>query len=196
MSNKHTLSALAAGLLLLAGLAPAAAQETPPAETAGAPDTTTAEESQEQGSAKGFTFRFDPLVIGAIDTDVDTNSSKFQEYRDLRSGFTLGFNLFGESADGERNLNFSTDNAGRRDARYTLNYGVPGRYNVLFDYNKIPHRFGNDGRMLYTRTGPGRLEIADPIQGAIQGAIATQFGISPAGITFPFLRGLLAPYLA
>jgi hypothetical protein len=141
MSNQHTLSALAAGLLLLAGLAPAAAQETPPAETAGAQDTaaahdmTAAEESQDQGSAKGFTFRFDPLVIGAIDTDVDTNSSKFQEYRDLRSGFTLGFDLFGESADGERNLNFSTDNAGRRDARYTLNYGVPGRYNVLFDYN-------------------------------------------------------------
>jgi MtrB/PioB family decaheme-associated outer membrane protein len=192
MSKNTKLSTLAAGLLLLAGLAPAFSQETAQ-EPAQEP---TQEPAEEQTPRKGFSFRFDPIVIGAIDTGADTNSSKFQEYRDLTSGFTLGFNLLGESADGERNLDFSTGNAGRRDARYTFNYGVPGRYNVLFDYNKIPHRFGNDGRMLYTRTGPGRLEIADPIQGAIQTALTTQAGINPAGITYPFLRGLLAPYLA
>ncbi|HKI01133.1 MAG TPA: MtrB/PioB family outer membrane beta-barrel protein [Thermoanaerobaculia bacterium] len=203
MIKSHKLSTLAAGLLLLAGLAPARAQETPMAEEPADQETAPAQETAEPSpstdpstsSSKGFSFRFDPIVIGAIDTNADTNSSKFQEYRDLSSGFTLGFNLLGENADGERNLAFNTDNAGRRDARYTLSYGVPGRYSVLFDYNKIPHRFGNAGRMLYTRTGPGRLEIADPIQGAIQGAIATQAGINPAGITYPFLRGLLAPYL-
>jgi len=175
MSNKLTLSALAIGLLLLAELAPAAAQESP---------------------AKGFSFRFDPLVIGAIDTDVDTNSSKFQEYRDFSSGFTLDFNLLGESADGERYFDLAADNVRRKDARYTLNYGKVGRYNILFDYNRIPHRFGNGGRMLYTETAPGRLEIANPIQGAIQGAIMNQAALNPAGITFPFLRNLLSPYLA
>ncbi len=190
MSNKNTLSALATGLLLLAGL-PALAQESQ--EPQAKADMT---ESSMESSAKGFTFHVDPLVIGAIDTDVDTQSSKFQEYRDLSSGFTLDFHLLGASADNERLFDFDAANAGRQDARYTLNYGKVGRYNILFDYNKIPHRFGNAGRTLYTQTAPGRLEIANPIQGALQGAIATQAGISPAGITNPFLRNLLAPYLA
>jgi MtrB/PioB family decaheme-associated outer membrane protein len=143
--NRGTLSALAAGLLLLAGTVPAAAAE---------------EKTQE----KGFSFSADPIVIGAISTDVDTKSSKFQEYRDFSSGATLGFNLLGVSGDGERVFNVTGVNARRDDARYTLDYGKPGAYNFFFDYNKIVHRFGNDG--------------------------------SPAGVNFPFLNNLLAPYLA
>ena len=43
---------------------------------------------------------------------------------------------------------------------------------------------------------PGRLEIADPVQAALQGAIAAQFATSPAGINYAFLNRLLSPYLA
>ena len=123
MSNKRMLSALATGLLLLAG--PAAAQEPQEQSPSGAmsPESPATPES----SAKGFSFRFDPLVIGAINTDVDTDSSKFQEYRDFSNGFTLGFDLLGESADGERYFDFASDNTGRKDARYTLHYGKVGR---------------------------------------------------------------------
>jgi MtrB/PioB family decaheme-associated outer membrane protein len=179
--NRGNLSALAAGLLLLAGLAPGAAQETQPA--------------QEQSPAQAFSFRVDRLVIGAIDTDVDTESSKFQEYRDLSSGFVLDFHLTGEGS-GDRTFDLQADKVRRDDARYTLNYGVPGRYNVLFDYNKIPHRFGNDGHMLFTRTSAGVYQIADPVQAALQSALTNQFNTNRAGINFPFLNGLLAPYLA
>lgn len=167
----------AAGLLVLAALAaipPAAAQE-----------------AQE---VKGFSFSFDPLVIGAMDTDVDTESSKFQEYRDLSSGFLVSFDLTGEGA-GDRIFDLDATNVRRDDARYTLNYGVAGRYNVLFDYNKIPHRFGNDGHMLFTRTSAGVYEIADPVQAALQGAVAAQFTANRTGVNFNFLNGLLAPYL-
>lgn len=174
---RGTLSALATGLLLLAGLSSAAAAE---------------DKTQE----KGFSFSADPLVIGAISTDVDTNSSKFQEYRDLSSGATLGFNLLGISGDGERVFNVTGVNVRRDDARYSIEYGKPGAYTLFVDYNKIIHRFGNDGHMLYTYTGGGRYEIADPIQNAIQTALVNQFAVSPAGITFPFLNNLLTPYLA
>ena len=184
---KGMLPALAAGLLLLAGTGGAAAQDKqegqqePPAQT------------EEQ--AKAFSFRFDPLVIGAMDTDVDTRSSKFQEYRDLSSGFFMSFRLLGEGA-GDRYLDLDAASVRRDDARYTFEYGVLGRYEVLFDYNKIPHRFGNDGHMLFTRTASNVYQIADPLQGALQGAIANQFNVNRNGITFDFLNGLVRPYLA
>src|SRR5262249_17959073 len=137
------------------------------------------------------------LVIGVLDTHVDTRSAKFEEYRDVSSGFILPlFHLTGESADGKRTLDLFAHNVRRTDARYTLEHGVRGRYELYFDYNKIPHHFGNGGHMLWTRTGDGTLEIADPTQAQIQGAIATQFAKNPGGINFNFLNNLLAPYLA
>jgi MtrB/PioB family decaheme-associated outer membrane protein len=178
---KSMLPVLTAGLLLAGG---AAAQEQEPAE---------AEQAPEQ--AKTFSFRVDPLVIGAIDTHVDTDSSKFQEYRDLSSGFRMDFRLVGEGS-GDRTLDLIAANVRRDDARYTLNYGVPGRYSVLFDYNKIPHRFGNNGHMLFTRTAAGVYEIADPVQAALQNAVTTQFNANRTGVNFAFLNGLLAPHLA
>jgi MtrB/PioB family decaheme-associated outer membrane protein len=171
---KSMLPALAGGLLLLAGAGVAAAQE-------------------EQ--AKDFSFRLDPLVIGAMSTDVDTGSSKFQEYRDLGSGFLMSFRLLGEGT-GDRYFEVDAANVRRDDARYTLEYGVPGRYEVLFDYNQIPHRFGNDGHMLFTRTSAGVYQIADPVQAALQNAITTQFATNRNGVTFDFLNRLVAPYLA
>ncbi len=193
---KGKLSALAAGLLLLAGAAAAQeeqkAQQDPAAQTAAAQEEQPAQDAPEP--AKSFSFVVDPLVIGAMDTDVDTNSAKFQEYRDLSSGFLLDFGVVGR-ASGDRYLDFDAASVGRDDARYTLNYGVLGKYNLLFDYNKIPHRFGNGGRMLFTRTGPATYEVADPIQSSLQTAITNQFNASPSGVNFNFLNGLVTPYL-
>src|SRR4029453_14559929 len=141
---KGMLPALAAGLLLLAGAGAAAAAQDKQEEQQQEP-------SSQQEQAKTFSFRFDPLVIGAMDTDVDTRSSKFQEYRDLSSGYFMDFGLVG-GGSGDRYLDLDATQLRRDDARYTLEYGVLGRYEVLFDYNKIPHRFGNGGRMLFTRT--------------------------------------------
>jgi len=173
--RNRKLGGLMAGLLLLTGAA-AAAQETTP--------------------APGFSFRLDPLVLGVMRSHVDTDSSKWEEYRDMSSGFVIPkLHLIGEGS-GDRALDFNAENVRRDDARYTLSYGIPGSYEFLLDYNKIPHRFGNDGHMLWTRTGPGRLEIADPVQAALQGAIAAQLAVNPAGINYAFLNRILSPYLA
>jgi MtrB/PioB family decaheme-associated outer membrane protein len=146
--------------------------------------------------AKAFTFHLDPLVLGALNARVDSNSAKWEEYRDMSGGFIIPkLRLTGEGT-GDRELAFNVENAGREDGRYTLTYGVPGGYEFSLDYNKIPHHFGNDGQSLWTATGPGRLAIADPIQAALQGAIAAQYAVNPAGITYAFLNHLIAPYLA
>ncbi|MFL6199779.1 MAG: MtrB/PioB family outer membrane beta-barrel protein [Thermoanaerobaculia bacterium] len=204
------LVALVAGIFLLAAV-PLAAQEetaTDPAETG----TTAAEQSQtdptqadqtqidqtqaEPGSDQAFTFTVHPIAFGVLESDVDTDSSKWEEYRDLGSGFVIPIlNIEGRGAD-DRFLDFRGVNVSREDARYTFSYGVLERYSLTVDYNKIPHRFGNNGHMLWTQTSPGVYEIADPAQAAIQAALEKQFAANRNLITFPFLNNLISPYLA
>ena len=162
MSNhRNKWLALAAGAFLLAAL-PLAAQEP-------------AEESGDTGGEQGFTFTVDPVVFGTMESDVDTDSSKWQEYRDLSSGFVLPrLNVEGRGAE-DRWLDFRAKNVRRDDARYFFGYGVTDRYRLTIDYNKIPHRFGNNGHLLWTQTAPGVFEIADPVQAALQGALEKQF---------------------
>src|SRR5436305_8299742 len=193
---------LMAGLLLFAWTGSLAAQETTqPQDNAQSSqklekEIAPAAADAKAEHAKGFTFRVDPLVLGVIRSHVDTSSAKWEEYRDQSSGFVIPeLHLIGEGA-GDRELDFNARNVRRDDARYTLFYGVPGSYELTVDYNKIPHHFGNDGHMLWTRTGPGRLEIADPIQAALQAGITAQYATNPAGITYAFLNRLISPYLA
>lgn len=172
------------------------AQKDTPAQQMDQKETAPAASETKAEPERGFHFRIDPIVLGAMNSHVDTNSSKWEEYRDMSGGFVIPeLRIVGEGSGG-RELDFSAVNVRRDDARYNLFYGVPGRYELMIDYNKIPHHFGNDGHMLYTETSPGRLEIADPIQAALQGANAAQFATNPAGITYAFLNRLLAPYLA
>ncbi len=169
----HKLSTIGAALLLSAGL------------------------GSSQGVAddgNGFHLDMDSIVFEILETDVDTESAKFQEYRDLSSGFNLTrLRLNGASQDGNRTLAIRADSVGRDDARYAFDYGLAGKYSLSIDYNKIPHRFGNNGTLLWNRTGPGTWEIADPVQAQIQGAVIEQF---PSGISSGFLADLVAPHLA
>jgi MtrB/PioB family decaheme-associated outer membrane protein len=168
------ITALAAGAILWASLAPLAAQEAA------------------QGEAKGFSFRVDSFVLTYLNSDSDTDSAKLTEYRDLEDGVTGSLRLSGESADGERYLDFNADNIGYDDARYRFGYGSVGRYGIDVDYNLIVHNFGNDARTLFNRTGPGRYEVADATQLALQNAVTANRTL----LTFPFLRNLVSPYLA
>jgi MtrB/PioB family decaheme-associated outer membrane protein len=174
--------------ILWVGLAPlAAAQETPTQEPAAmAPAAPAA------GEAKGFSFRVDHLVLSYENTDNDTDSAKFVEYRDFDDG-ALGFlSLAGESADGERYLDFDASRIGRDDARYTLGYGAWGRYSLAIDYNQIVHRFGNNGRLLWTRTSDSRYSIPDEVQAFLQ----AQATANRSRLNFAFLNNLLQPFLA
>jgi MtrB/PioB family decaheme-associated outer membrane protein len=138
-----------------------------------------------------FHFHIDPLIFEVLDVDVDTNSSKFNEYRDIQSGFNLPFfHLFGETPDRNRSVDLRAEHVLRDDARYVLTYDVAGRWGLLLDYNKIPHNFGNDATLLWTETSRGVLELPDPTQQFFQNAIAT------GGTSFAFLNALLQPFIA
>lgn len=168
------LTALAAGVILWASLAPLAAQEAA------------------QGEAKGFSFRVDPIVFTYLNSDNDTDSAKFEEYRDFEDGVTGSLRVSGESADGERFLDFAADNFAYEDARYRFGYGSVGRYSITVDYNLIVHNFGNNGRMLFNRTAADRYEIADATQTALQNAVTA----NQSKINFDFLNNLVQPFLA
>ncbi|HEX9799532.1 MAG TPA: MtrB/PioB family outer membrane beta-barrel protein [Thermoanaerobaculia bacterium] len=144
-----------------------------------------------------FHLTLDPLMVEGLWLDQDTDSSKFQEYRDLSDGFRVQLGLSGMTADGKRKLDFQAVNGGRDDAFYGLSYDVAGSWRLRLAYDNIPHNFGNNGKILWTRSNnPATWELQDPIQAANQTALETQFAIDPRGITFAFLDGLLQPYLA
>ncbi|KAB2959040.1 MAG: MtrB/PioB family outer membrane beta-barrel protein [Thermoanaerobaculia bacterium] len=145
------------------------------------------------GEDSGFQFRLDPLVLEGLYLDQDTSSSRFQEYRDLSNGFRLTqMALEGVSADLKRELRFEVVNGGRDDAFYGMTYDVAGSWRLELAYDLIPHRFGNDGHILWQQTAPGVYELPDGMQGALEAFnIANQ-----SRLNFAVLDGVIQPWLA
>lgn len=146
----------------------------------------------------GFSLNLDRLDIGIYTVDVDTDSAKFNEYRDWHSGFVIPkLVVTGSDAETGRYLDFRSKWVGRRDAWYNFEYGVSGKWGLEVDYNKIPHRFGNNGKAVQTETSPGVWQIADTTQAAFQEAIENQRATNGGGsVNFDFLNGLVQPFLA
>ena len=139
-----------------------------------------------------FELSIEPIDLEVLDSDVDSDSSKFQEYRDVSSGFRMpSLVINGFSAETDRHLSIFGENIWREDARMTATYGVWGEYAVHLDYNKIPHRFGNNGTLLWNVNQPGMLSLADSTQAQLQGALDA----APVR-NFDLVDSLLAPYLA
>ncbi len=148
-----------------------------------------------EGKGTGFSLSMDRLDLAVYDVDVDTDSSKFNEYRDWSTGFAIPKMKISGSDEKGRFLEFKSTWVGRRDARYTLDYGVSGKWSMMIDYNKIPHRFGNNGLILFAQTEPGRWQIADSIQQSLQATLEQKFATGRTGINYAYLKGLVTPYL-
>ena len=121
---RHKLSkpfVLMAGLLLFVGAGALAAQETTQPQDNAQQTQKMEKEVAPAADAKAapertFSFRVDPLVIGAINADVNTNSAKWEEYRDMSSGFVIPeLHLVGEGS-GDRELDFYGERVAREDA--------------------------------------------------------------------------------
>lgn len=141
-------------------------------------------------------FDLENLFVEALDVQLDQDSSKFNEYRDLTDGFRLpSLTLHGYDAKTERFLDLRIVNGGRNDARYAFGYGVEGRYRLDIDHNLIPHNFGNNGTLLWRRTADGVYSIDNSIQTALQTALTARFAARQP-INYAYLNTLLAPYLA
>lgn len=152
--------------------------------------------AEDEEGEEVFKFTVDPVVFRPLFVDVDTRSSKFEEYRDMDSGMTVPLlRLLGVSGDRNRTFELEAQNISRGDARYSLRYGNSGSYSILLDYNVIPHRFGNDGTFLYSNSSARSLRISDAIQQSLQSQIATQFATDPNTVDFAFLGGILQPFI-
>ena len=103
--------------------------------------------------------------------------------------------FFQLSGRGKWQYDLVAENVLRKDGRYRLFLdSEPVRIKV--DYNRIPHRFGNNGRTLLEETHRGVLEISDTLQSAHQTALEQQFAANRTGVNFAFLSNLVAPSLA
>jgi MtrB/PioB family decaheme-associated outer membrane protein len=132
------------------------------------------------------------VSLGVGQTDSDTLSSKFEEYRDLANGLTAPSLRFRGQKDG-----FTWDFAGRnvqqRDQRYWLTLDK-GAVRIEGQYNQIPHNFGNAGHTLLTNTREGVWELSDSLQRSFQ---TTLEGTNPRSlINFNFLNNLVQPSVA
>src|SRR6187401_2428446 len=84
------------------------------------------------------------LAVGQ--TDSDTSSSKFEEYRDFPNGFGVPSFRFRGLKDGFH-WDFSGRDVREKDQQFWLDLSK-GAFSIEGDYNQIPHSFGNDGHTL------------------------------------------------
>ena len=83
--------------------------------------------------------------------NIEGEKAKFNEYRDIRDGFTGDFYLRYEKD------NYYTDaqgrEVGRRDQSYEFSGGKWGSFRYEFGYDQIPHNFTTGARSFYTGVG-------------------------------------------
>lgn len=132
------------------------------------------------------------VQFGVIQTDVDTISSKFLEYRDIPDGLVAPFFRFRGVNDGLR-WDVSAIDLGQGDQAFAAFLGK-GKWTLEGDYNRIPHSFGNGGKTLLTKTGDGVWQLSDTTQAYYQGVLESTNPRSR--ITYPFLADLVAPAYA
>ena len=136
-------------------------------------------------------FEEGEFSLGVGQTDNDTLSSKFEEYRDLPNGlFAPSFRFRGE----HNGLfwNFVGRDIQERDQQYSLDVRK-GALSIEGDYNQIPHNFGNNGHTLLESTSEGAWQATDALQRNFQTAITS---VPQSQVTFPFLNNLVTPSLA
>ncbi|HEX6739163.1 MAG TPA: MtrB/PioB family outer membrane beta-barrel protein [Vicinamibacteria bacterium] len=151
----------------------------------------------------GETFQFGEIHLGVMQTDSNTLSSKFMEYREVPDGVVVpAFRLKG--AHGGVWYEAFGGNVQQTDQYYGLRLGKES-FRVEGLYNRIPHNFGNAGHTLLERTGEGVWVLSDTLQRSFQNTLTTQFdctGLTTAQCTakrnqinFTFLNNLVTPSL-
>ena len=157
-----------------------------------APEPTPTPATQPTPAPSAEDFETGEISLGVGQTDGDTRSSKFEEYRDLPNGLVVPWFRFHGVKNG-----FHWDFYGRdvqeKDQQFWLDLSK-GALSIEGEYNQIPHAFGNDGHTLLQNTAEGVWEISDSTQGAFQ---TTLEGTNPRSqINYTFLNALVAPGLA
>jgi MtrB/PioB family decaheme-associated outer membrane protein len=122
-------------------------------------------------------------------------SSKFYEDRDIPKGFF--FSLLDIHVEkGNKYLNFNASRIRQADARYEVSFGDYGKYNLNFEWDKMPHRFSFDGKTLYNYDEDehtGFYTLSDQIQADAQNAVGD--GVINANAKMGIARTLISKFL-
>lgn len=98
---------------------------------------------------------------GVRQIGLSDNSSKFNEYRDLRDGFyieSLRFNL--QQPDSGWFLDFRGKRLLLNDQNVFVQFGnLSSRWNVVIDHNETPHRLSNKAMTPYINRGGGLFTV-------------------------------------
>ncbi len=175
---------LAATLTALTALTAltSAQDKTPPKEAAQAEPAAPMSEDWKSGA----------VSFGAQQTDSNSISSKFMEYRDVPNGVIAPYFRFQGKKNGLR-YDFLGENIKQTDQRFRMRVGED-KWNVEGDYNRIPHNFGNGGHTLLQETSPGVWRMSDTLRQSFQTTLESTTPRSR--INYPFLLNLVSPSLA
>jgi MtrB/PioB family decaheme-associated outer membrane protein len=100
------------------------------------------------------------VTIGVEQVDVDDNSSKFNEYRDLDDGLLLEelwFDLIDPGTG--RYFEVAANRVGRKDQSFWLRSGKYGGWSLDLDWNQTPHLLSNKAKTPYDYRGNGLFEV-------------------------------------
>jgi hypothetical protein len=100
--------------------------------------------------------------LGLFSVDRERDSSRFQEYRDVRDGTTAG--LEAHFRDNRSVFNLLGRQLGRRDQDLTMDGALVGKFLWSAFYDETPHTYAFGAKSLYTGLGTNVLSIADSIQ--------------------------------
>lgn len=172
MSNRITVPAVAALAMFLTPTQAAAAEQQD--------ETTTSDELTADLDVTAEGERYDrqaSVSIGAMLVDNSSDSSKLNEYRDLRSGLYLDrlFYSIDDAVTG-RFLDFTGNRLTRDDADARLEFGSfggPDRertrgWTIDAKFNRTPHLLSNSARTPYQYLGNGRYQVDRSIIDRIQ----------------------------
>jgi MtrB/PioB family decaheme-associated outer membrane protein len=105
------------------------------------------------------------LTVGAQVVDTSPNSSKFNEYRDIKDGFYLyDLGLLAETGTGYF-LGATGRNVGRDDQNLRLEGGSYGRWGVNLEWDEIIHRLSNKAQTPYINQGGGLYTVPATVTG-------------------------------
>lgn len=104
--------------------------------------------------------------LGFFGVGDDHVSSKFQEFRDVRSGLTAG--LEGHFRSGNTVLNVVARQIGRKDQDLAIDGGVAGLYQFGLTFSETPHNYAFGAKSLWAGIGTGNLTLPDGMQVDLQ----------------------------
>lgn len=104
------------------------------------------------------------VTVGVQQVDVDSNSSKFNEYRDLQDGLNLPeLQLEMFDTDHGYYLELEGENLIRDDQSARFGFGSSGSWGVDIEHNEIPHTLSNRAMTPYIDRGDGILTLPAPV---------------------------------